>query len=221
MNEARTFDRIVTIDVDVQKDFCEGGNLPAEDGDEVVGPLNEVNEWTRENGGTVVFTGDDHPPETIHFGDPPDFDTTWPPHCVHGTEGAEFHDELVVGPDDIIVRKGTRPDEHGYSGFEGRSEDGQTLEAIITAGGQDKVAVILGGIATDRCVESTTFDGLELARKRKHWGQRIAVFVLLDAVRPVKKQTGDQAIGEMQAAGARMVTSAQIVSGGLIRKREV
>src|SRR5687768_17141985 len=117
MNIPEAYNRIVAVNVDPQRDFCRGGSLAVPGGDEVIGPLNDVNRWARSNGGTVAFTGDDHPEVTTHFGNAPDFATTWPPHCIHGTPGAEFHPGLQFGRSDLVFRKGQGSDEDGYSGF--------------------------------------------------------------------------------------------------------
>lgn len=74
-------DRLITINVDVQNDFCPGGALAVPEGDQVIPPLNALNEYTRQHGGLVIATGDQHPTQTPHF-------DKWPVHCVAGTPGA-------------------------------------------------------------------------------------------------------------------------------------
>lgn len=82
----------------------------------------------RQHDGQVVFTRDWHPAKTPHFSN---FGGQWPVHCVAGTTGASFHDKLNVQPDDIIINKGMGQTD-GYSGWEGQSDTGETLETIIT-----------------------------------------------------------------------------------------
>ena len=85
------------IVVDVQNDFCEGGSLAVTGGTAVAGALSAL------LGGDhgydhVVATQDHHIDPGTHFSPDPDFVDTWPPHCVAGTPGADFHPALVNRP---------------------------------------------------------------------------------------------------------------------------
>src|SRR5215217_6384632 len=101
--------------VDVQNDFCPGGALAVERGDEVVGPLNRLIEEFLGRGEPVFKSRDWHPPQTRHFAD---YGGAWPVHCVQNTRGAEFHPDLVEDPRIRVVSKGTG-DENNYSAFDG------------------------------------------------------------------------------------------------------
>ena len=200
--EKITADRIVTINVDVQKDFQPGGSLAVTDGDLVTEVLNRVNALTREMGGTVIFTGDQHPDETPHF-------NTWPKHCVAGTEGAAFDENLIIEPEDIIIDKGMGQTD-GYSGNEGVAKDGQTIETIVKPKDKERVIVLLGGLATDYCVRATVLDTLAIDAGE---GQ-LTVFVLRDAIRAVNINADDEAkaITEMEAAGAIFIDSIDVLT---------
>ncbi|MBD0278899.1 MAG: nicotinamidase, partial [Flavisolibacter sp.] len=41
----------------------------------------------------------------------------WPDHCVQGTPGADFPDQLIPNKIEAIFRKGTDPEIDSYSGF--------------------------------------------------------------------------------------------------------
>ena len=199
-----TADRIVTIAVDIQKDFCEGGSLAVPQGDEIVQPMNEVMVYTRENGGTVIATRDWHPEETPHF-------EKWPKHCVEGTEGAEFHPALDLKPEDIIISKGMGQTD-GYSGVEGISDDGRTIEQIVQPrNSKERVIVALGGLATDYCVKATVIDTANMFKD----DERVTVVFIRDAMRAVNLDAEDEAraIQAMEQAGAIALTSEQIRSG--------
>lgn len=190
-------DRIVTINVDVQNDFCPGGALAVTDGDQVVAPLNELNEFTRHNGGTVVFTGDQHPTATPHF-------DKWPVHCVAGTEGAALRDDLTIEAGDSIVDKGMGQTD-GYSAFEGITRDGRELAELITPINRERVAVLLGGLATDYCVKNSALDAVKV----EAGDGEIKVYVMRDAIRGVNLQPNDSeaAIQEMAKAGVIILDS--------------
>lgn len=206
--ETLTVDKIITLNVDVQNDFLPGGSLAVPDGDEVIQPLNQLNTYTRSLGGTVVFTGDQHPEITPHFAKD---GGTWPVHCVQGTEGAGFHKDLEVLPEDTIINKGTGLTD-GYSGFEGTTEDGTPLEKLVMPPYRRRVAVLIGGVATEYCVLNTTLDALKV----EQWYGDLSVYVVRDAIRAIKNEDGEQAIQTMQQAGATIVDSADVLAGKVL-----
>lgn len=209
-------DRIVTVAVDVQNDFCPGGSLAVTEGDQVVPPINNVIEFTRQQNGLVVATRDWHPRETAHFAEA---GGPWPVHCVANTYGAAFKEGLAVDLNtDTIINKGTDPVDDGYSGFDGAAEGGLTLEALIRPTRSERVGVIIGGLATDYCVKATVLDALALRNKLagEQKGE-LTVIALTDAMRAVNVNPGDgdKALAEMEAAGAAMLTSDEVVNGAL------
>ena len=94
------------IVVDVQNDFCPGGTLAVDHGDEVVAPLNKLIAIFLKRGAPVFKTRDWHPSTTRHF---QKYGGTWPVHCVQNTNGAAFHPELHnVGQPSSIPRRPQR-----------------------------------------------------------------------------------------------------------------
>ena len=177
------------IIVDVQNDFCPGGALAVPHGDEVVPVLNRLIEhrWLS------VATMDWHPAEHCSFesrGGP------WPPHCVQHTTGAELHREIDASKVQLVITKGSNPDQDAYSGFQGTE-----LARILRERGVHRVVVC--GIATDYCVRATAQDAL-------HEG--FEVLVLEDAIRGVEVQPGDcqRAIEELRQAGAKVIVSSDL-----------
>ncbi|MDO5534576.1 MAG: isochorismatase family protein [Propionibacteriaceae bacterium] len=148
------------IVVDVQNDFCEGGSLAVAGGAAVASSIAEL--LAGDHGyDVVVATRDHHIDPGDHFSDNPDYVDSWPPHCVVGTPGADFHPNLVGHPDiaspsfDGIFDKGEYT--AAYSGFEGRDHTQDvTLADFLTARGVRSVDV--AGIATDHCVKATARD---------------------------------------------------------------
>jgi nicotinamidase/pyrazinamidase len=178
------------IVVDVQNDFCLGGSLAVPDGDAVVPILDEYMERANDAGIPIFASRDWHPEHTRHFvaeGGP------WPPHCVQGTSGAEFHPELRLPAGAVVVSTGMSSDDQGYSAFEGLVPDGQSLADALHTLGVDHVYV--GGLATDYCVRATVLDAIK---------DGFAVSLLVDAIRAVDVQPGDgeRATNEMLIAGA-------------------
>lgn len=179
--------------VDVQNDFCAGGALAAPEGDSVVPPLNRYIAQAVEAGMPVYASRDWHPQVTKHF---KAYGGPWPPHCVQGTRGAEFHPDLKLPPRTIVVTAGDDPASDGYSAFEGRTAGGKSLADDLRARGVTSLYV--GGIATDYCVKQSVLD----ARR-----EGFEVRVLADAVTGIDVQPGDseKALSEMVEAGAHVV----------------
>jgi nicotinamidase/pyrazinamidase len=129
---------------------------------------------------------------TVHFapqGGP------WPVHCVQGTEGARFHPELRLPAGTILVSKGSDPDSHGYSAFEGRTAEGTSLLTDLKARGVRHL--LLGGLATDYCVRQTTLDAL---------ASGLGVTVLDDAIAGVDAEDSKRALAEVREHGAHFIS---------------
>ncbi|HUE81172.1 MAG TPA: nicotinamidase [Pyrinomonadaceae bacterium] len=173
------------IVVDVQNDFCPGGALAVERGDEVIQPLNKLISEFLERGELVVKSRDWHPPITKHFAK---YGGAWPIHCVQNTPGAEFHPDLISDPRIRIISKGMG-DEDNYSAF-----DGTELADLLREHNVNEVWV--GGLATDYCVKNTVLDGLR---------EGFAVKAVEEAMRAVKPEDAEKTIDEMRRAGAEVV----------------
>lgn len=202
-----TYNQLIAVDVDPQNDFCPGGSLAVAEGDQVMAPLNTMNDYVYSHGGTVVVTGDQHPQTTPHF-------DKWPVHCVAGTKGAAFHQNLVIKPGYKLIDKGMG-NEDGYSGFEGITRDGVTLEQFVTPRNpNDRTALLMGGLALDYCLRATVLDALAIASQIREAQRGVMdIFVLTDATRAVNLQPGEgqHALDEMQAAGATLITTADLM----------
>lgn len=173
------------IIVDVQNDFCPGGALPIEEGDEVVPVLNRWIEAAEAKGVPVYASRDWHP--VGH----PSFDTEggpWPPHCIQDTPGAAFRPDLRLPGDVVKVTKGVRFDQDQNSAF-----DQTGLAEHLRKAGVNRIWV--GGLAKDVCVLATVLDGC---------GSGLEVRVIRDATRAVTPAGGDQAEDKMRHAGASM-----------------
>ena len=114
------------IVIDVQNDFCPGGALAVPGGNEIVEGINALmNAFD-----AVILTQDWHPSghssfASSHVGKVP-YDLIempygpqllWPDHCIQGSLGAQFHEQLYTDRADMIVRKGHNPQIDSYSAF--------------------------------------------------------------------------------------------------------
>ena len=185
------------IVVDVQNDFCEGGSLPVAGGARVASDIGELlHHWSRRDDKSpgydhVVATKDHHINPGDHWSREPDYRESWPAHCRVGTDGEAFHPNLDPQPFDAIFLKG----EHAaaYSGFEGRTTQGQGLAEWLRSHQVTEVDVC--GLATDHCVRATALDSA-----REGFDTRVLT-ALCAGVAP---ETTAAAITEMAAAGVEV-----------------
>lgn len=138
------------IIVDVQNDFCPGGKLALDEGDEVVPIINAMTAQAQEAGIPIFVSRDWHPRHHVSFderGGP------WPEHCVQDTKGAEFHPELSLPDDARLVSKGARFDIDQYSAF-----DKTGLVSELVHLNVKRVWVV--GLALEVCVRATALDAV-------------------------------------------------------------
>jgi nicotinamidase/pyrazinamidase len=152
--------------IDVQNDFCPGGALAVERGDEVVPVINRLMPIFR----CVVFTQDWHPKEHLSFAsNHPDAQpfsqaalaygeqTLWPDHCIQGTEGAAFYPDLDTTRAQLVLRKGFRREIDSYSAFQENDRATRTgLAGYLHERGIRRV--FLAGLAYDYCVRYSAVD---------------------------------------------------------------
>jgi nicotinamidase/pyrazinamidase len=183
------------IVVDVQNDFCEGGSLAVTGGADVAAAITDLIGESAGNYRHVVATRDHHIDPGSHFSDRPDFVTSWPVHCVAGTEGAGFHPNfapaVASGAIDAVFDKGAHA--AAYSGFEGLDENGATLTGWLRERNVTEVDVV--GIATDHCVRATALDAVR---------DGFTTRVLLTLTAGVAPTTTDRALVELREAGVQL-----------------
>lgn len=161
------------IVVDLQQDFCPGGALGVSGGDEIVGPINAL----MDHYDAVVLTQDVHPRNHTSFADnhpgaephqivrmPYGGQILWPVHCVIGTPGADFHEQLHVNRADLILRKGFRPEIDSYSAFyENDHRTSTGLAGYLRE--RDLSDLSFVGLAHDFCVTWSAMDAARLGFK--------------------------------------------------------
>ena len=179
--------------VDPQVDFCPGGALAVPSGDTIMPVINRLIMGKLKSVPTFV-SRDHHPAVTTHF-------DSWPVHCVVGTPGAEFHHDLDLPHDAVIISKGMGAEEDSYSAFDGISPNGSSLELELKSRGVTHLYV--AGLATDYCVKATVLDAL---------GRGFKVMVVLDACAAVNIHPDDGRLAreEMFAHKAELIESAKI-----------
>lgn len=192
------------IVIDVQNDFCPGGGLAVPDGDAIVPGINTL----MDDFDAVILTQDWHPAGHSSFASshpgkgpyeavdmPYGPQVLWPDHCVQGTAGAAFHDNLRLDGD-LIIRKGFRPGIDSYSAFFENDQTTPTgLEGYLRSRGLSELT--MAGLATDFCVHFSAVDAARLG---------FDVSVVMDLCRAIDLD-GSLAAAQaaMKSAGVRMI----------------
>ena len=192
--------------IDVQNDFLPGGSLAVPEGDQIIPVINQL----IPDYDLVIGTQDYHPAGHKSFaanhlgkkvGDLIELDglqqVLWPAHCVQGTPGADFSDELDFRKIDEIIQKGTDPEIDSYSGFfDNGHRKGTGLAELLRDRGVTAVDIV--GLATDYCVKFTALDAIAKGFETR---------VLKDGCRGVNLQPGDdkKALDEVKAAGGEVL----------------
>ena len=192
------------IVIDVQNDFCPGGQLAVGDGAAVVAPINKM----MSDFETVILTQDWHPADHLSFASnhgadpmtttemPYGTQVLWPDHCIQGSDGAAFHPELNTVRADMIIRKGYNRLIDSYSAF---FENDQTTKTGLSGYLRDRgiTDLTFAGLALDFCVGWSALD----ARK-----EGFNASVQVDACRAIDFDGSlDAAITNMKTAGITLI----------------
>jgi nicotinamidase/pyrazinamidase len=197
--------------IDVQNDFCPGGQLAVAGGDSVIAPIQEI----APKFDHIILTQDWHPPghssfASAHPGKKPfqqveasyGPQTLWPDHCIQGSKGAEFHPSLHLPQAELILRKGFRPHIDSYSAF---FENDRTTATGLAGYLQERnlTRVFLAGLAYDYCVGYSALDARRLG---------LEAVVLRDACRAINL---DGSVADIDAqfteAGVKLMESAELL----------
>ena len=173
--------RSALIIVDLQNDFCAGGNLAVGGASYIIPIINRLIPKFQ----IVVTTQDFHPLDHCSF-------KKWPVHCVAGTKGAELHQDLDKTRINRYIKKDTEKDI--YSGF-------QDTELLLYLRENKVDKIFICGLATDVCVKATAIDAIK---------NDYLVYVFKDAIKGVNADTTKTAYEEMKKCGVIFVNSDEI-----------
>jgi nicotinamidase/pyrazinamidase len=202
-------------DVDTQVDFMvPEGKLYVPDAAAITPNLERLTRYARENGLVRVASVDDHTLQDPEISASPDFALTFPPHCLHGTEGqrkipATAMRAPVVVPNrvqdaaDLAARVGGHRGEILIEKNRFDVFTNPNTEAVIDLLAPDTVVVY--GVALDVC------DAHAIRGFLRRGGTRI-VFVE-DAARPIDAARGAALLGEWRGQGVSVVGTEDVLAG--------
>lgn len=192
--------------VDIQNDFCPGGNLAVKGGDDIIPLVNKI----MDKYDIIVATQDWHPKSHKSFASNNEGkqigelstlnglpQVMWPDHCIQNTEGAKIHKDLDMSKTIKIFQKGTNPEIDSYSGFFDNDKKSSTgMSEWLKEQGVDSVHIV--GLALDYCVKATAEDAKKLGFKTS---------VIIEATRAVNisPDDGEKAIKSLKELGVAIL----------------
>jgi nicotinamidase/pyrazinamidase len=195
---------LVFWEVDVQADFMlPGGKLYVPGAEKLLSNIRRLTDAARQGHVFLVSHGCYHTPDDPEF-------ATFPPHCVKGTPGAllvpeALTEQVVVVPNESTA---TLPDD--LSRYQQILLEKQTLDIFKSAHVDElvqrlgpEVEFVVFGVVTEYCVGFAA-KGL-LSRGRR-------VFVVRDAIETLNSEEGNRTIAELQALGAKVITTEQALA---------
>ena len=199
--------RDALIVVDIQNDFMPGGALAVKDGDKIVSEINTVMKKFHKNRARNILTQDWHPKDHLSFAnrheDKKPFDlidgvlgigpVLWPDHCIQGTKGSEFYDQLDVTMAHLIIRKGIDREIDSYSTFTENDRQTDTGLAGYLKNANLK-RVFICGLALDYCVYWSAMDGVR---------KGFETLVIVELCKGIAEETIDKAMKDMTENGLK------------------
>src|SRR5881409_3125400 len=211
--------RVIFWDVDTQYDFMKAdGKLYVPDAEHVIANLRRLSDFAHGHGIRVIASADDHVMGHPEISEHPDWQSTFPPHCLRGTPGQKkipetaLRDPLVIEPDlqdsktlagrvrahggDILFHK------HRFDVF----SNPNVLPVLDVLDPHD---VVLYGVALDVC-DKYAIEGLLQHRPQTR------IFAVVDAMKPIDRDVAAQLLKEWGEEGVRLVKTSEVVVGGLV-----
>lgn len=197
------------IIVDAQNDFMPGGALEVHEGDRIVPVINKIISKFE----LVVATQDWHPAGhksfAVNHPNRKEFEVIdlngveqklWPPHCIQGTPGADFHPKLQLNPVEAIFRSAMDVEVDSYSGFYDNAHLKSTgLAGFLREKGADDLYFC--GLAADICVYYTIKDALKEGFKAT---------LIEDATAPLIQEDYEKTRKDILARGGEIITSEEL-----------
>ncbi len=197
------------IIVDAQNDFMPGGALEVREGDKIIPVINKM----LPKFDLVVASQDWHPSShksfAVNHADKKEFEVIklngleqklWPPHCIQGTSGADFHPELEMKPVEAIFRKGMEEGIDSYSAFFDNGHKKSTgLSGYLKEKGANELYFC--GLAADICVFFTIKDAIK---------EGFDVNLIQDAAIPLEMQHYPQVKDEIRSLGGKVISSDEL-----------
>jgi nicotinamidase/pyrazinamidase len=198
---------VILWDVDTQVDFMlHDGKLAVPGAEETIPAMQRLVAAVRDAGVVHVASADDHELTDTEISEEPDFQTTYPPHCLRGTRGARkipeteqvdpvpitlepLPEQYLRGREFLLLKK-------SFDVFTNPNTD-RLLEYL------DPDEIVVFGVATDVCDDAAI--RAFVARGRK-------VAFVEDAARGLDEGRTASCLAAWRDAGVRFTTADEVIS---------
>jgi nicotinamidase/pyrazinamidase len=192
---------LVFWEVDTQSDFMlPGGKLYVPGAEKLLPNIRRLTDAARQRRVFLVSHG------CYHVPDDPEF-AIFPPHCVKGTPGSDLVPEALTDRVLRVPNEATASLPEDFSQYQQILLEKQTLNIFESRHADELVkrfgpetAFVVFGVVTEYCIGFAAKGLLERGRK---------VYVVRDAIETLKSEDGNRSIAELEALGARLITTQQ------------
>jgi nicotinamidase/pyrazinamidase len=195
--------QLIFWEVDCQRDFMlPGGKLYVPGAEKLLPNIRKLIDVARNGGVLLISHG------CYHSENDPEF-KTFPPHCIKGTSGS-----LLV-PEALADKVFTVPNEPSASlpkdlaHYQQIHLEKQTLDIFETRHAEELLnwlpkdaRFVVFGVVTEYCVRLAAKGLLKRGRQ---------VSVVKDAIETLKREDGEHTLAELQAQGARFISTDQAI----------
>jgi nicotinamidase/pyrazinamidase len=195
---------LIFWEVDPQADFIlPGGKLYVPGAERLLPNIRRLTDAARQGLVFLVSHGCYHTPDDPEF-------KIFPPHCVKGTTGAKFVPEALTDRVLTVPNDPTATLPRDLSQYQQILLEKQTLDIfesrhageLVERLGPDAEFVVFG-VVTEYCVRLAAKGLLERGRR---------VSVVQDAIETLKAEDGQRTVAELQALGAKFITTEQALT---------
>lgn len=212
--------KLIFWDVDTLYDFMKSdGKLYVGGSEEIIPAVKALTDYAHANRIPIVASADNHELSDAEISETPDWTTTFPPHCMRGTPGqlkiaeTALKNPLVIPPE---------PQDPGALSQQILAHRGdfllhkRALDVFTNANVPTLLralaprVIVLYGVATDFC-NRYAVEGLLRSLPEAE------LYLVTDAVRAIVPDEGERLIAAWKERGVRLITTPQIVEGGLLQ----
>jgi nicotinamidase/pyrazinamidase len=195
---------VIFWEVDTQADFMlPGGTLYVPGAERLLPNIRRLTDAARQGRVFLVSHG------CFHTKDDPEF-KTFPPHCIQGTPGSAYVTEALTQKVVTIPNEPTAALPRDLKQYQQILLEKQTLDifesrhaAELVKRLGDDVEFVVFGVVTEYCVRFAAKGLLER-------GHRVSV--VKDAIETLNAEDGERAVAELQARGAKFITTDQALA---------
>jgi len=195
---------VVFWEVDTQADFMlPGGNLYVPGAERLLPNIRRLTDAARQGRVFLVSHG------CFHTKNDPEF-KIFPPHCIKGTPGSAYVPEALTENVVIVPNQPTATLPSDLVQYQQILLEKQSLDIFESLHAAELVKrlpadaeFVVFGVVTEYCVRFAAKGLLERGRR---------VSVVQDAIKTLKAEDGERTVAELQALGAKFITTDQALA---------